>query len=241
MAGIGKRFIDAGYKIPKPLIDVRGKPMFVRAAESLPKTDLIIFICLKNYIKKFKIDKIIKFFFPNSKIIIAKKKILGQAADCFEASKYLRKNDILTIGSCDNGMVYNLNSLNNKIKNSELVVWTFKDKKIISKNPNMYSYVKTDKKDDILKISCKKKLSKIAWKDHAIIGAFSFKRAEVFMKYTKKLLVSNLKINNEYYMDSVADICVKSGLKAKVNLVKKYYGWGTPQDLKNYLNKKKNV
>ena len=103
----------------------------------------------------------------------------------------------------------------------------------------MYGYVKIDKRDNAIKVSCKKKISKFPWKDHTIIGAFSFKRVETFLKYTKKLLLNDLKINNEFYMDSVAELCVNSGLKVKVNLVKKYYGWGTPKDLKNYL--KKNV
>ncbi len=239
IAGKGKRFKNAGYELPKPLIDIYGKPMFVRAVESLPKADKIIFVCLKQHIKKFKIDKIIKSYFPQSIVITSRKKKLGQAADCLEASRYLKKNDILTIGACDNGMVYDSKALKKKIQKSDLVVWTFKDKKIVLKNPLMYGYVKTDKKDNIVKISCKKKISKIPWKDHVIIGAFSFKKAEVFLKYTKKLLFNNLKINNEFYMDSVAEMCVNSGVKVKANLVKKYYGWGTPRDLKNYL--KKNV
>lgn len=237
MAGLGKRFVEKGYKIPKPLILINKKPMFVRAVESLPKSDLLIFICLRQHVEKFEIHKIIKSFFPKSKIIISKKKKIGQAADCYEAARYLKKKDMLTIGSCDCAMSYNLNLLKKNINNSEMVVWTFKNKKIVQKNPKMYGYVKTNKNNDIQVISCKKKISKLAWKDHTIIGAFTFKRAEIFLKYTKKLLSSNNKINNEYYMDSVAEICVNSGVKAKANLVKKYYGWGTPNDLENYLYK----
>lgn len=241
MAGIGKRFIKSEYKSPKPLIEIFGKPMFVRAVRSLPKSDLLIFVCLKKHVTKFKIDKIIKSYFPNSKIIISKKKKKGQAADCLEAAKYLKKNDIVTIGACDNGMVYDLNLFKKKLNNSDLIVWTFKDKKIISKSINMYGYIKTDKKDNAIKISCKRKISKKPWLDHVIIGAFTFKRCELFLKYTKELLKRNLKINNEFYMDSVAKICLESGLKIKVNLVKKYYGWGTPQDLKKYLIRNQNV
>jgi NDP-sugar pyrophosphorylase family protein len=237
MAGLGERFINKGYKIPKPLILIKKKPMFVRAAMSLPKSDLLIFICLKEHVKNFKINKVIKSFFPKSKIIISKKKKIGQAADCYEAAKYLKKKDLLTIGTCDCAMIYNSNLLRKNIKNSDLIVWTFKDKKIVKKNPRMYGYVKVDKNSVIEKISCKKKISKFPWKDHAIIGAFTFKRAEIFLKYTKELLLSNNKVNNEYYMDTVAENCVNSGIKAKVNLVKKYYGWGTPADLKNFLIK----
>ena len=29
MAGTGKRFMNVGYEVPKPLIDINGRPMFV--------------------------------------------------------------------------------------------------------------------------------------------------------------------------------------------------------------------
>ena len=56
----------------------------------------------------------------------------------------------------------------------------------------MYGYVKTDKKDNAIKVSCKNQISKF-WRDHTIIGAFSFKRVDTFLKYTKKLLLNDLK------------------------------------------------
>ena len=57
----------------------------------------------------------------------------------------------------------------------------------------MYGYVKTDKKDNAIKVSCKNQISKFHWKDHTIIGAFSFKRVETFLKYTKKNTKRKLK------------------------------------------------
>ena len=43
MAGVGKRFLDRGIKIPKPLIPVNGKPMFLYAALSLPVSNKFFF------------------------------------------------------------------------------------------------------------------------------------------------------------------------------------------------------
>ena len=91
MAGLGKRFIDKGYKTPKPLILINKKPMFVRAVKSLPKSDLLIFICLKEHVKKFKIDKVIKSFFPKSKIIISKKKKLVKQPIALRRPNILKK------------------------------------------------------------------------------------------------------------------------------------------------------
>jgi dTDP-glucose pyrophosphorylase len=233
MAGEGKRFLDEGYTIPKPLIKINGIPMFVHAAKALPKADLYIFICLRKHVKQFKINKVIKSFFPKSKIIILDKVTNGQAVTCLKAEKFLKKNDILTIGACDNGMHYSQKKINNKINKSDLVIWTFKDNKIVSKNPNMYGYVKTKKPDNAIFVSCKKTISKVPGNDHTIIGAFSFKKAETFLKYSKDLIKQNKRINKEFYLDLVAKLCVSSKLIVKVNLVNKYIGWGTPIDFIN--------
>ena len=237
MAGSGLRFRREEYIIPKPLIPIGDKPMFVRAAEVLPRADLNIFVCLQTHIKKHYINKTIKYYFPKSRIIILKRKTNGQAITCLKAVKLIKPNDQLTIGSCDYSMIYNKKTLGAKIKQSDLVVWTFKNKQVVKKNPEMYGYVKVDKKHNVIKASCKKTLSKLPWKDHTIIGTFSFKKAKNFIYFTKKLLKNNLRVNNEFYLDSVVELCVKSGLKVKVNLVDKYFGWGTPLDLKKYISK----
>ena len=237
MAGEGKRFVNEGYRLPKPLIKIKGIPMFVKAAQSLPRADKYIFICLNKHIKKFKLDKTIKSFFPKSHIITLTKKTNGQAVSCMKAIKLLKDNDILNIGSCDYSMKYSQLKFKKKINNSDLVVWTFKNKKIVQYNPNMYGYVKIKKNDVATKITCKKKLSQTPWNDHAIIGTFSFNKAKNFIIFSKKLLKLKQKVNNEYYLDSLAELCLKSGLKVKVNLVDNYYGWGTPKDLNDFIKK----
>ena len=41
MAGMGKRFADAGYKDPKPFIDVLGKPMIQHVIENLDVSNVL--------------------------------------------------------------------------------------------------------------------------------------------------------------------------------------------------------
>jgi NDP-sugar pyrophosphorylase family protein len=50
MAGRGSRFSKAGYELPKPLLDVRGRPMIEVVVENLrPKEPhRFIFICQKE-------------------------------------------------------------------------------------------------------------------------------------------------------------------------------------------------
>ena len=53
MAGRGKRFEDAGYSFPKPLIDVNDKPMIQVVVENLNFSGKHIFICQDEHVKKF--------------------------------------------------------------------------------------------------------------------------------------------------------------------------------------------
>ena len=53
MAGEGSRFRDAGWTTPKPLIELKGKPLFLRAIESVkvPGTEMkYSFIVRKEHI-----------------------------------------------------------------------------------------------------------------------------------------------------------------------------------------------
>ena len=59
MAGEGSRFVNKGYKLPKPLIPINGVPMVVRAAKCLPDADLWIFICRENHIISSEIKEIL--------------------------------------------------------------------------------------------------------------------------------------------------------------------------------------
>ena len=44
MSGIGKRFIDAGYKEPKPLIEIEGKPIIEHVVNMFAGDGDFIFI-----------------------------------------------------------------------------------------------------------------------------------------------------------------------------------------------------
>ena len=55
MAGDGKRFKDIGYNLPKPLIDVAGKPMVQRVVENLNINGQYIFIVRKDHCEKYNI------------------------------------------------------------------------------------------------------------------------------------------------------------------------------------------
>ena len=70
MGGGGTRFGNHGFNVPKPLIEIYGKPFFYWATQSLVKNieiESLTFVVLKEHIEKFAIDQKIKEFYPRHK------------------------------------------------------------------------------------------------------------------------------------------------------------------------------
>ena len=234
MAGEGKRYKDENYKIPKPLILVSGKPMAVMAAESLPKPDKWIFICRKEHIDNYKIDKALKSYFPNAKIVIIDKLTEGQASTCLLAKNLINNNEELLIGACDNGMVWNKEKFEELKKEADCLVWTFRNNVAVKKKPQAYGWTVVDDKNNVLKTFVKIPISDNPIKAHAIVGTFWFKKGKIFVEAAENMIRKNIKVNNEFYVDSVINEVIEAGYQVKVFEVEKYICWGTPDDLKKY-------
>ncbi len=62
-----QRFVDEWYILPKPLIDIKWEKMIFKAFKSMPiKSDKNIFVCLKDHIDRYSIDKLIIDLIPKS-------------------------------------------------------------------------------------------------------------------------------------------------------------------------------
>jgi NDP-sugar pyrophosphorylase family protein len=59
MAGLGSRFADKGYSLPKPLIKFLGKPMIQHVVESLSLEGHYIFLVQKAHRIKYHLDDVL--------------------------------------------------------------------------------------------------------------------------------------------------------------------------------------
>ncbi len=236
LAGRGSRFVNEGYIDPKPLIEVSGKPMIVQAANSLPKSENQIFVTLQEHLDKYSLKSVLKKEYPNSKIIPLNKVTEGQAITCSLGLEGVSENDALLIAATDNGMIFNHDNFGALIedKRVDAIIFTFR-KHISSKNnPHMYGWVKTDSQNNAVLVSVKKPISDNPYNDHAIVGAFWFREVGKFNRALKKLVNKSIKINGEYYVDSLMQELIELQLGVKVFEIEDYICWGTPNDYETF-------
>lgn len=236
LAGEGRRYKKSGYTTPKPLIDINGVPMIVRAARALPAAEKYVFVCREEHVNAFNIDVLLRTNFPSSHIVTVQSLTEGQASTCLLAEPYINPEDELTIGACDNAMVWNESEFYKFFQDSstDVVIWTFQHYPPVKLRPEMYGWVVVNNDGFAERVSVKVPVSDMPLNDHAVVGTFTFKRAGTFFYYAKKMIEQNLRINGEFYVDELMNILIESGIRVRVFTVTTYIGWGTPNELRTY-------
>ena len=226
MAGAGKRFSDAGYIFPKPLIEVDNKPMIQLVIESLNLDANYIFIIQKEHQVKFNIKSVLKILQPECKIMELDHLTEGAACTTLLARKFINNSDPLIIANSDQYIQWNsskaLYDFNSK--NLDGAILTFE-----AIHPK-WSYAKCDDKGFVTEVAEKKVISK-----NATVGIYYWKHGSDYVSSAEEMIKKNIRINNEFYVCPVYNEFLLKNKNIKIHNVDKMYGLGTPEDLERFI------
>ncbi len=235
MAGLGSRFADAGIITPKPLIQVDGMPMFLKALSSIKDIEAkksYIFVIQEKHDIEQGLEGLITSALPEAKVIKLPSVTRGAAETALMAREYIDLNAGTIVMDCDLWFQSNdYNELVSKsLDNPELVsgvLLTFK-----ATSPR-YSYAEVDDNGYVTNTAEKKVIS-----DNAITGAYYFSTGKLFLSTAERLLQSNLSLDvPEYYLSSMYNILLADNHKISLAMVDTHESFGTPEELANYEGK----
>jgi dTDP-glucose pyrophosphorylase len=236
MAGAGQRFSQAGYKTPKPLIPIGGKPMIFKALETIPGADEWIFVVRKEHVDEFRIDTLLKDALPKAKILIDPKPT-GQATSCLLARDIIPSDAQLLIAGCDSGYDFDKRAHDSLVADPSVdaVVWTFTERETLQRNPTAWGWCELERDHrSIKRVSVKIPISPDPFHDHAVVSTFFFKRAADFWRATELMIAAGSRVNNEFYVDAAVNFLKELGKRSVIFDVDEYFSWGTPGDLSEY-------
>lgn len=231
IGGVGQRFVDDGYLMPKPLISVLGKPMIYRVIDNLKlKEEDTIFIIYNTQLNSFNFENLIQFYFPKLNIkFIPLDHVTKGASDTIlyglneMPAKELDKEFLIL--DCDTFYGNDILFHYRRSKNKNWIAY-FKDEQM---NP-IYSYITLDGDSNVIKIKEKEKIS-----NFANTGAYGFESGYLLKKYIGKL--SN--INTERYTSYVYQAMLRDRLKIEGFNHENFNCVGTPLQLQVYCNNNK--
>ena len=234
MAGEGSRFAKAGWTTPKPLIELRGVPLFQRAIGSvaLPGVEMkYSFIVRQEHIDNQHIDRMIQDILPEARIFSVLKTTRGAVETCLVAEAAIDDDDAVVVMDCDlefrsvgyNQLVSKALSLPADEADGGALV-SFE-----SDNPR-YSYALVDDSGRVLRTAEKEPIS-----NHALCGAYFFGSGKDFKRIAHQLLDDGTHGKAEFYVSLLYNYLLAEGKIVRLATMEEYYSYGTPEELKNYL------
>jgi len=232
MSGKGTRFARAGYKLPKPLLPVDGKPMVVQVAECLPRHTNDVFICLEEH----SIGRTLRDHFPNSIVRIIDYVTEGYAASCELGIDLIDEDNPIMISPCDNGVSYDEQAFLDMVadEDNDVIVWSFRNSQASKTNPAMYTWMDVDENNFLCDMLYKQVPKGDPLKTHVSVGIMYFRKAKYLLEGLRKNREQNKRPIGELCIDSVAHQLADNNYKVKVFEVDHYACWGTPGDYKAY-------
>ncbi len=237
MAGLGSRFAQEGYLLPKPLIPVSGLPMIAQVIKRLPKASETVCVVRSEHIKEFAIDEVIKKASPDARIIEISETTAGQATTCLLGLQGVPDDEEVFISACDNTFLFDEAKFAALRAEPDIdcIVWTFTKNELLTKKPTAWGWVKlAEDEQTITNMSVKVPVSDTPFNDHAVVATFWFRRASDFRAAYAKMVEESYRINNEFYVDSMPIFMQKLGKKSVIFPVDLYVSWGKPEDLHLY-------
>ena len=230
MSGIGKRFLEAGYKDPKPLIEVDGKPIIEHVINLFPGIDNVLFICNETH-KDTDMENTLRNISPNCKIFwVSNNNRKGPVDAVLKIEDFIEDDKEIIISYCDYGTEWDFNRFLREIKkrNVDGAIACYRGFHPHMLGSDNYAFCK-EKDGYLLEIKEKEPFTNNKMEEYASNGTYFFK------KYFNELIKQDINIKGEYYVSMVYNLLVKDNLKVFIFEIDKMLQWGTPYDLEIYL------
>jgi len=233
MAGIGKRFIEAGYKDPKPLIEVDGKPMIQHVYE-LFNIKNTTFICNEKHFFETDIEMILRNICPTCKIFtVSNEDRKGPVDAVIRIFNSIDDFDEVIVSYCDFGTFWNYDEFLIQARKADGAIACYTGFHPHMLGSDNYAFVKMDG-EYAAKIQEKKPFTNDRMSELASNGIYYFKSGKILKHYFQKLYDQNITVNGEFYVSEVYNLMIEDGLKVVCPLINKMLQWGTPSDLEIY-------
>lgn len=226
MAGAGSRFADAGYTFPKPLIEVRGKPMIQVVVENLGIKAKYVFIVQRAHYEKYNLKQFLNLIAPGCEIVQIDGLTNGAACTTLLAKEFINNDRRLVIANSDQFVEWNPNDTIYSLMESgaDAGILTFK-----STHPK-WSFARLDEDGFVSEVAEKNPIS-----DNATVGIYYWAKGSDYVKYAEQMIEKNIRVNNEFYVCPVFNEAIGDNKKIVTREVSRMWGIGTPEDL-NYFN-----
>jgi len=237
MSGLGSRFVQDGYTMPKPLIKVDGKPMIEHVVNLFPNETKITFICNDTHLRETSMEHILRHIVPSCTIReVSVKNRQGPVDAVYQIREMIEDDEEVIVSYCDYGTTWDYQSFLNDVRGAKadgaIAYYTGFHPHLLG--PDNYAFMKTNENNELVEIREKEMFGTDKMNEKSSNGTYYFRTGGLLKTYFKKLMDSNIRVNNEFYVSMVYNHMVQDNHRVRLFQIEKMLQWGTPRDLEIY-------
>jgi len=237
MSGFGERFRRAGYAVPKPLIEIDGKPIIAHVIDRFPGETDFIFICNQEHLiePNYRMEAILEEYCPTGRIIGIPPHKLGPINAVRQVEHLLDPTEPVVVNYCDFTCYWDWHHFKRYVDETARAgaIPAYRGFYPHSRGSTNYAYMQeTD--GWVQDIREKQPFTNNRMDEYASSGTYYFASAQIMGDAFRAAMEQDLNIGGEYYVSLAYRLLLSSKQPVSVYPLQHFMQWGTPEDVAEY-------
>ncbi|MFJ2538466.1 sugar phosphate nucleotidyltransferase [Pseudomonas sp. NPDC087614] len=237
MSGFGERFRRAGYSVPKPLIEIDGKPIIAHVIDMFPGETDFIFICNQDHLDNpdYRMASILQDHCPTGQIVGIPAHKLGPIHAVRQVEHLIAADTPVIINYCDFTCYWDWQHFKQFVKATACVgaIPAYKGFHPHTLGSTNYAYIR-ETQGWVQDIQEKQPYTDNRMEEFASSGTYYFDSGKTMSEAFRNTMDQQLNVGGEYYVSLAYKSLLAENQPVAVYPLQHFMQWGTPDDVREY-------
>jgi NDP-sugar pyrophosphorylase family protein len=239
MSGFGERFRRAGYVVPKPLIEIEGKPVIAHVIDMFPGEQDLIFICNEDHLEdaNYHMEDILRQYCPAGRIVAIPPHKLGPIYAVSQVEHLIDPERPVVVNYCDFTCYWDWQHFKLFVAATrcEGAIPAYKGFHPHTLGSTNYAYMR-ESDGWVQDIQEKQPYTDKRMDEFASSGTYYFASGTIMSAAFRATLEQDLNVGGEYYVSLAYKPLLAAKRAIAVYPLQHFMQWGTPEDVKEYMD-----
>ena len=239
MSGFGERFRRVGYSVPKPLIEIDGKPIVAHVIDMFPGEQDFIFICNQDHLDNvnYQMESILRKYCPTGRVVGIPPHKLGPIYAVQQVENLIDFSRPVVVNYCDFTCYWDWNHFKKFVAETACAgaIPAYKGFHPHTLGSTNYAYIR-ELNGWVQDIQEKQPYTNDRMNEFASSGTYYFASGHLMSQSFQRAIDQELNVGGEYYVSLAYKPILADQLPVAVYPLQHFMQWGTPEDVAEYNN-----
>lgn len=237
MSGFGERFRKAGYTIPKPLIEIEGKPIIAHVTDMFPGETDFLFICNQDHLDEtgYRMREILNRCCPTGVVVGIPSHKLGPVYAVARVADLIDSARPVVVNYCDFTCYWDWQHFKRYVADCgcDGAIPAYRGFHPHTLGTTNYAYMR-EANGWVQDIQEKQPYTDNRMDEYASSGTYYFASGALMRDAFAATQERNLTVGGEFYVSLAYKPLLESGKRIAVYDLQHFMQWGTPEDVAEY-------